>query len=127
MRYAEDFGKICFNDLNLSPLVSEIIEFSTSNRDKELENFNLKSYLKQRGLDQEITYIYQSELLSTYSSIIKNSKEEVERSFIGLLDLHNVLIEESELDFALNDLEEKMDEKSFENFMRLKKESMNKN
>ena len=30
------------------------------------------------------------------------------------------LIEESDLDIALNDLEENMDEKSFENFMRIK-------
>ena len=37
------------------------------------------------------------------------------------------LIEESDLDIALNDLEEKMDEKSFENFMRIKKESISKN
>ena len=51
---------------------------------------------------------------------------EVERSFINLLDLHKNLIEESDLEIALNDLEEKMDEKSFENFMRIKKESISK-
>ena len=37
------------------------------------------------------------------------------------------LIEESDLDIALNDLEKNMDEKSFENFMRIKKESISKN
>ena len=37
------------------------------------------------------------------------------------------LVEENDLDIALNDLEEKMDEKSFENFMRIKKESISKN
>ena len=51
---------------------------------------------------------------------------EVERSFISLLDLHKSLIEKNDLDLALNDLEENMDEKSFENFMRIKKESISK-
>ena len=126
-KYSEELGKIRFNDLNLSSLLSEILEFSAYNNDKELENFNLKSYLIDRGLNQEIKYIFQPKLLSTYSSIIKNEKVEVERSFISLLDLHKKLIEESDLDIALNDLEEKMDEKSFENFLRIKKESINKN
>ena len=126
-KYSEELGKIRFNDLNLSSLVSEILEFSASNVDKELENFDLKSYLTDKGLNQEITYIFQPKLLSTYSSIIKNKKVEVERSFISLLDLHKNLVEENDLDIALNDLEEKMDEKSFENFMRIKKESISKN
>ena len=98
-----------------------------SNVDKELENFDLKSYLIKRGLNQEITYIFQPKLLSTYSSIIKNEKAEVEKSFISLLSLHKNLMDESDLDLALSDLEEKMDEKSFENFMRIKKESISKN
>ena len=51
----------------------------------------------------------------------------MERSFNSLLDLHKNLLEESDLDIALNNLEEKMDEKSFENFMRIKKESISKN
>ncbi len=123
----EELGKISFNDLNLSSLVSEILEFSASNGDKELENFDLKSYLQERGLNQELNYIFQSKLLSTYSSIIKNNRQEVEKSFIGLLDLHKSLLDESDLDIALNDLEENMDEKSFENFMRIKKESISKN
>ena len=126
-KYSEELGKIRFNDLNLSSLVSEILEFSASNVDKELENFDLKSYLTDRGLIQEITYIFQPNLISTYSSIIKNNKVEVERNFISLLDLHKNLVEENDLDIALNDLEEKMDEKSFENFMRIKKESISKN
>ena len=126
-KYSEELGKIRFNDLNLSSLVSEILEFSASNVDKELENFDFKSYLIDRGLNQEITYIFQPKLISTYSSIIKNEKVEVERSFISLLDLHKNLVEENDLDIALNDLEEKMDEKSFENFMRIKKESISKN
>ena len=126
-KHSEELGKIRFNDLNLSSLVSEILEFSASNIDKELENFDLKSYLTERGFNQEIIYIFQSKLLSTYNSIIKNEKVEVERNFISLLDLHKSLIEKNDLDLALNDLEENMDEKSFENFMRIKKESISKN
>ncbi len=125
--HSEELGKICFNDLNLSSLMSEILEFSASNVDKELENFDLKSYLTDRGFNQEITYIFQPKLLSTYSSIIKNEKVEVEKSFISLLDLHKNLIDKNDLDLALNALEEKMDEKSFENFMKIKKESISKN
>ena len=127
VKYMEELGKISFNDLNLSSLVSEILEFSASNGDKEIEKFDLKSYLQDRGLNQELNYIFQSKLLSTYSSIIKNNRQEVEKSFIGLLDLHKSLLDESDLDIALNDLEKKMDEKSFENFMRIKKESISKN
>ncbi len=127
LKYLEELGKIQFNDINLSLLISEILEFSASNRDKELENFDLKSYLINRGLNQEIKYIFQPKLLGTYSSIIKNNKEQVEKNFTGLLNLHKSLLEESDLDIALSDLEEKMDEKSFENFMRIKKESIQKN
>ena len=127
LKFTEELGKIRFNDLNLSSLVSEILEFSTSNRDKELENFDLKTYLSNKGLIQEINHIFQPKLLSTYSSIIKNNKEEVEKSFISLIELHKNLLEESDLEIAVSDLEEKMDQKSFENFMRIKKESISKN
>ena len=126
-KYAEELGKIRFNDLNLASLISEILEFSVSKRDKDLENFNLKSYLSQRGLDKEITYIYQDKLLNTYSAIIENTRENVEKSFIGLIDLQKNLLEENDLDDALSNLEEKMDEESFENFIKIKKESLNKN
>ena len=126
LKFAEEIGKIPFNDLNLSSLVSKILEFSASNGDKELENYDLKSYLLDKGLRREIDYIYQPKLLSTYSSILKNKKEEVEKSFVGLLDLHKKLLEENDLELALSDLEENMDEKSLENFMRLKKESISK-
>ena len=78
LKYSEEMGKIHFNDLNLSSLVSEILEFSSSNGDKELENFDLKSYLINKGLNKEITYIYQSKLLSTYNAIIKITTEEVD-------------------------------------------------
>ena len=127
LKYTEELGKISFKDPHLSTTVKEILGFSTSNIDKELENFDLKSYLLQRGLNREIQYIFRSELLNTYSSIIRNNREEVERGFMGLLELQRDLIDESDLNLALSDLEQKMDEKSFENFMRIKKESIYKN
>ena len=127
LKYAEELGKISFNDKKLSMLVSEILDFSISNKDKELEKSELKSYLVSRGLNQEIKYIFQENLLNTYSSIIQNSIEEVEKGFLSLLELHQDLSNENDLANALNDLEEKMDKESFENFMRIKKESFNKN
>ena len=125
-KHLEELGKISFNDLNLSSLLSEILEFLVSNGDKDLENFDLKSYLLQRGLKKEIDYIFQPELLSTYRPIIINTKDKVESSFIGLLELHNNLLNKGDLEAALSDLEENMDEKSFENFMKIKNESLNK-
>ncbi len=125
-KFDEELGQIRFNDLNLSSLLSEILDFSASNRDKELENFDLKSYLIEKGLTQEIEYIFQHRLLATYNTIIRNTNEEVKKSFIGLLDLHKNLLDESDLNIAFSNLEKKMDEKSFENFVRIKKESINK-
>ena len=125
-RYTEDLGKIKINDHKLSVLVSEILEFYSSKGHKDLEKYNLKSYLVSRGLEQEINYIYQPRLLETYNSIINNNEEAVEKGFVSLLDLHNNLLDENDLNFALNQLEENMDEKSFENFMKIKKESLNK-
>ena len=82
LKFDEELGQIRFNDLNLSSLVSEILEFSAANEHKDLENFDLKSYLIDKGLQQEITYIFQEKLLSTYSSIIKNTRVEVEKVLI---------------------------------------------
>ena len=126
IKYTEELGKISFKDLNLSALISEILEFSASNSDKDLENLDLKSYLLCKGFEQEIKYIYQPKLLNTYNSIINNTMEVVDKSFIGLINLQQDLLEETEINNALNILEEKMDEKSFEEFARIKKESLNK-
>ena len=126
IKYTEEMGKISFKDLNLSALISEILEFSASNSDKDLENLDLKSYLLCKGFEQEIKYIYQPKLLNTYNSIINNTMEVVDKSFIGLINLQQDLLEETEINNALDILEEKMDEKSFEEFARIKKESLNK-
>ncbi len=124
--YAEDLGKMRFNDLLISNLVSNILEFTSSNSDKNLENFDLKSYLLARGLSKEINYIFQSSLLNTYSSMINNDKSSVERGFEGLLELQRMFSNEGDLLEAFSSFEENMDEESFENFLRIKRESLNK-
>ena len=86
----------------------------------------LLKILIEKGLTHEIQYIFQHRLLATYNTIIRNTNEEVKKSFIGLLDLHKNLLDESDLNIAFSNLEKKMDEKSFENLVRIKKESINK-
>ena len=126
-KYIEELGKIRFNDLKLAKLVSEIIEFGSTNSDKDLENFDFKSYLLEKGLTVEIALIYKSNLLKTYRSVIKSDFEIVEKSFLGLLDLHNHLLEKKDLSQAFRDLEQNMDQESYENFLKIKKESLAKN
>ena len=110
----------------ISNLLSNILEFTSSNSDKNLENFDLKSYLLARGLSQEINYIFQSSLLNTYTSMINNDKSSVEKGFEGLLELQRMFSNEGDLSKAYISFEENMDEESFENFLRIKRESLNK-
>ena len=126
-KYIEELGRISFNDLKLAKLVSQIIEFGSINSDKDLENFDLKSYLLEKGLVEEIEGIYESNLLKTYRSVIKSDFEIVENSFLGLLDLHKQLLEKKDLSQAFKDLEQNMDQESYENFLKIKKESLAKN
>ncbi len=126
-KYIEELGRISFNDLKLAKLVSQIIEFGSINSDKDLENFDLKSYLLEQGLTEEIANIYKSNLLKTYRSVIKSDIEIVENSFLGLLDLHKQLLEKKDLSQAFKDLEQNMDQESYENFLKIKKESLAKN
>ena len=126
-KYIEELGRISFNDLKLANLVSEIIEFGSINSDKDLENFDFKSYLLDKGLTEEIALIYKSNLIKTYRSVIKSDFETVEKSFLGLLELHNKLLEKKDLSQAFKDLEQNMDQESYENFLKIKKESLAKN
>ena len=126
-KHIEELGRISFNDLKLANLVSGIIEFGSINSDKDLENFDFKSYLLDKGLTVEIALIYKSNLIKTYSSVIKSDFETVEKSFLGLLDLHNKLLEKNDLSQAFKDLEQNMDQESYENFLKIKKESLAKN
>ena len=125
LKYSEEIGKIRFNDKQLSNLISKIIELSSSMGDKDLENIDLKSYLVDQGLNQEIKYIYQLKLINTYQSIIQNNIEVVEKSFRELLSLQSNLVEKVDLSSALDSLEENMDQKSFENFIKIKNETIN--
>ncbi len=126
-KYTEEFGKIRFNDLKLSKLTSKILEFSSSHADKNLENFDFKAYLLEQGLDQEINFIYQPNLISTYGSLIKSEPANVEKSFLGLIEFHSKLVDENDLTKAFADLEQNMDQESFENFVKIKNESLTKN
>ncbi len=126
-KYTEEFGKIRFNDLKLSKLTNKILEFSSSHADKDLENFDFKAYLLSQSLDQEINLIYQPNLISTYGSLIKSEPVSVEKNFLGLVELHSKLVDENDLTKAFADLEQNMDQESFENFVKIKNESLTKN
>ena len=126
-KYVEDLGKINFNNSELSMACANIVEYILANGDNNLENLDIKSYLVERGLQKQIKNIYNPSLLNTYQSFLKNDKREIERSFIELLDLQKKFLENIELDQAVTDLEENMSEESFKNFVKLKKESFNKN
>ncbi len=126
-KYIEELGRISFNDLLLSKLMTKIIEFGSLNSDKDLENFDFKSYLLDKGLRVEIKSIYKSNLFKTYSSVVNNDVEIVEKSFLGLLDLHNQLLDKKDLSEAFKDLEQNMDQESYDNFLKIKKESLIKN
>ncbi|MDC3154756.1 DNA primase [Pelagibacteraceae bacterium] len=126
-KYTEEFGKIRFNDLKLSKLTNKILEFSSSHADKDLENFDFKAYLLSQSLDQEINFIYQPNLISTYGSLIKSEPVSVEKNFLGLVELHSKLVDENDLTKAFTDLEQNMDQESFENFVKIKNESLIKN
>ncbi|MDC3086465.1 DNA primase [Pelagibacteraceae bacterium] len=127
LKYIEELGQISFNDLKLAKIVTQIIEFGSRNGDKDLENFDFKSYLLEKGLTEEIESIYKPNLLKTYGSVIKSDFEIVENSFLGLLDLHQSLLEKNDLSQAFRDLEQNMDQESYENFLKIKKESLAKN
>ena len=107
--------------------MAKIIEFRSLNVDKNLENLDFKSYLQEKGLSEEIDSVYEPNLLKTYSSVVKSDFEIVENSFLGLLDLHNQLLGKKDLSQAFSDLEEKMDQESYEHFLKIKKESLIKN
>ena len=126
-KYTEEFGKIRFNDLKLSKLTSKILEFSSSHADKDLENFDFKAYLLEQGLDQEINFVYQPNLINTYGSLIRSETANVEKSFLGLVEFHSKLVDENDLTKAFADLEQNMDQESFENFVKIKNESLIKN
>ena len=126
-RYLEELGLINFSNIELSKVCSRIVEYIVLNDDKSLENIDIKSYLIDEGFQQQIVDIYNPSLLNTYQPLLKNSEQEVERSFLEFLDLQNKFAENKDIDQAAVDLEENMNEENFEKFLKLKKESLNKN
>ena len=125
-KYLEDLGLISFSDIELSKICSRVVEYMISNNDKTLENMSIKSYLIEKGFQQQIEDIYKPSLFSTYQPLLKGSQQEVERAFLELLDLQRKIVENREINQAVLDLEENMNEESFEKFLKLKKESISK-
>ena len=74
-----------------------------------------------------IRSIYQPELIKTYKLLINKNQSDLERSFEELINIQKRFLNDDDLNQAASDLEKNMDEKSFENFVKLKKESLNKN
>ena len=126
-KYPEELGSISFSNMELSKACSMIVEYIVSNDDKNLENFDIKSYLIEKGFQKQIVDIYSPSLLNTYQPLLKNDEKEVERSFLEFLNLQDKFAENKEVDQAVIDLEENMNEENFERFLRLKKESLNNN
>ena len=125
-KYLEELGLINFSNIELSKACSKIVEYIVSKDDKSLENIDIKSYLIEKGFQQQVVDIYKNSLLNTYQPLLKNSDKEVERSFLELLDLQRKFAENKDIDKAVIDLEENMNEENFEKFLKLKKESLSK-
>ncbi len=125
-KYLEELGLINFSNIELSKACSKIVEYIVSKDDKSLENIDIKSYLIEKGFQQQVVDIYKHSLLDTYQPLLKNSDQEVEKSFLELLDLQSKFAENKDIDQAVIDLEENMNEENFEKFLKLKKESLSK-
>ena len=58
--------------------------------------------------------------------MINKEQNEQEKSFEELINIHSVSFSNETLNQAISDLEKNMDQESFENFVKLKMESLNK-
>ncbi len=124
-KYIEEIGDIKFNDHNLGKICSKIVDFCT-NSNKNLENNGLKTYLDGQGFSNLIKRVYNPTLLETYKFLINKHQDELEKSFNELLKIHNDSMKDDSLSDAVLDLENKMDQESFDNFVKLKLESFKK-
>jgi DNA primase len=124
-KYIEEIGNIQFNDKNLAKICSKILNFCSQDN-KYLENNDLKTYLEASEFSKLIRGVYNPSLLETYKFLINKQQIEQERSFEELLKIHSVSLSNETLDQAVLDLEENMDQESFENFVKAKMESLNK-
>jgi len=124
-KYIEEIGNIQFNDKNLAKICSKILDFCSQDN-KNLENNDLKTYLEASEFSKLIRGVYNPSLLETYKFLINKQQIEQERSFEELLKIHSVSLSNETLDQAVLDLEKNMDQESFENFVKAKMESLNK-
>ena len=124
-KYIEEIGNIQFNDKNLAKICSKILDFCSQDN-KNLENKDLKTYLEASEFSKLIRGVYNPSLLETYKFLINKQQIEQERSFEELLKIHSVSLSNETLDQAVLDLEKNMDQESFENFVKAKMESLNK-
>ena len=124
-KYIEEIGDIKFNDDNLGKMCARIVDFFANNN-KNLENNELKTYLEGQGFSNLIRSVYNPSLLETYKILINKNQLEQENSFKELLKIHSSSLTNESLNKASLDFEKKMDQKSFENFVKLKMESLNK-
>lgn len=124
-KYIEEIGNIQFNDKNLAKICSKILDFCSQDN-KNLENKDLKTYLEASEFSKLIRSVYNPSLLETYKFLINKQQVEQEKSFEELLKIHSVSLSNETLDQAVLDLEKNMDQESFENFVKAKIESLNK-
>ncbi|MDA7688086.1 DNA primase [Pelagibacteraceae bacterium] len=124
-KYIEEIGNIQFNDKNLAKISSKILDFCSQDN-KNLENKDLKTYLEASEFSKLIRSVYNPSLLETYKFLINKQQIEQEKSFEELLKIHSVSLSNETLDQAVLDLEKNMDQESFENFVKAKMESLNK-
>ena len=123
-KYSEELGQLVFNDAKLTKIVSEILEFSSFNTDKALENLNLRSYLEDKGFNQMINYLYNPSLINTYKGMINSAQEIVEKNFLEMISVHKELSNQNELSEAYLDFEQNMDDESYKNFLKIKSETL---
>ena len=123
-KYSEELGQLIFNDEKLNKIVSEVLEFSSLNTNKDLENIDLKSYLEDKGFNQVINYLYRPSLINTYKGMINDAQNIVERNFLEMITVHKNLSNQSELSEAYLDFEQNMDDKSYKNFLKIKNETL---
>ena len=123
-KYSEEIGQLIFNDEKLNKIVGEILEFSSLNTDKTLENFNLRSYLEDKGFNQMINYLYNPSLTNTYNKMINSTHDIVEKNFLEMISVHKELSNQNELSEAYLDFEQNMDDESYKNFLKIKNETL---
>ena len=123
-KYSEELGQLIFNDAKLTKIVSEILEFSSLNTNKGLENVNLRSYLVDKGFNQMINYLYNPSLINTYKGMINSAQDIVEKNFLEMISVHKELSNQNELSEAYLDFEQNMDDESYKNFLKIKNEKL---